>query len=105
MAYINKPKRKYNSPSRQLRQKYYQSAQWRNLSKWVLMSNPICQECGEAPSEHCHHIQSPFNLNLSDIERDALMYDPHNLKALCAKCHAAEHTKKNIKKMPQLLGN
>ena len=55
------------------------------------MLHPICEECQKNVSEQTHHIISPFQPNLSESERMALLLDPNNLKALCASCHNAIH--------------
>ena len=99
MPTINKPKPK-PSQRRKERQKLYQMKQWRELSKWYIMHHPLCQRCEEkgivTPSEHCHHILSPFDYGLSHTEQITRLLDENNLMALCADCHAAEHAKKNI---------
>lgn len=99
MPTIYKPEPK-PPPRRKERQKLYQMKQWRELSKWFIMYHPLCQKCEEkgiiTPSQHCHHILSPFDYGLSHTEQISRLLDEDNLMALCADCHAAEHAKKNI---------
>lgn len=104
MPTINKlPKSKRNTYNRVQRQKYYQMKEWKNLSHYYRMIHPICEECQKNVSEQTHHIISPFQPNLSETERMALLLDTNNLKALCASCHNAIHQmqqnkiKKNLK--------
>lgn len=98
MPTINKPKSK-PSARRKERQKLYQMKQWRQLSQWYKTHHPLCQRCEEnglvTPSEHIHHILSPFDYGLSQTERISRLLDEDNLMSLCAQCHAAEHMKKN----------
>lgn len=98
MPTINKPKSKRNTPRRIFRQKYYQMKEWRDLSLFYRMEHPMCEICGEKPSEHVHHKVSPFNPNFGEVERLALLLNPSNLMALCPECHCAEHHKKRCKK-------
>lgn len=98
MPTINKPKAKRNSYTRIQRQKYYQLKQWKDLSLFYRMQHPICEECEEKPSEHTHHIISPFQPNLSENERMALLLNENNLKALCAECHQKIHEKQQKRK-------
>lgn len=91
MPTIYKPKPKRNTYNRVQRQKYYQLKEWKDLSLYYRMLNPICEECNKNASEHTHHIVSPFQTNLSENERMALLLNPTNLKALCAECHQKIH--------------
>ena len=98
----NKPK---PSARRKERQSLYQMKQWRNLSAYMRMMHPICQVCEKNVSEHVHHINSPFDYGLSEVERLARLLDPENLIAVCADCHNALHgnTKKVSQKPPEPL--
>lgn len=94
MPTIKKIKRK-PSPRTQERQKYYQMKQWRNLSEWYRMTHPLCELCMEhgriTPSVHCHHILSPFDTSISDVEKMARLMNPDNLMSVCADCHNFLH--------------
>lgn len=67
---------------------FYDSQQWRRTREAYLQSKHyICEDCGGAASV-VHHITyiKPWNVNDPDI---TLNWD--NFKAVCEKCHAAEH--------------
>ena len=98
MPTINKPKPK-PSPRRKERQQLYQMKQWRDLSHYFRMTHPMCQICKKNVSEHVHHINSPFDYGLSEVEKIARLLDPDNLMALCAECHNRLHQEKNSKKV------
>lgn len=89
------------------RHKYYNSARWRNLRRIYMQQHPLCEEClenhivnGGTPENplQVHHINSPFDANLTEMERWMRLLDWNNLKTLCATCHTMEHNKKNKKK-------
>ncbi len=63
---------------------------WLKLRKWKLSVNPVCERCNEKPATEIHHIK-PVE-DAIGRERYNLMYDPHNLKALCHDCHVLTHT-------------
>ena len=63
---------------------------WLKLRKAKLSSNPICERCKEKPATEVHHIK-PVEDGIG-AERYRLMYDPHNLMALCHDCHILTHT-------------
>lgn len=68
---------------------FYDSKEWRKTREAYLHSrNYICERCGGAASV-VHHINyiKPWNVNDPDI---TLNWD--NLKAVCEKCHAEEHS-------------
>ena len=100
MPTINKPKPK-PSQRRKERQQLYQMKQWRDLSKWYRMTHPICEECARhgklSPAEHVHHINSPFDYGLSEVEKLSRLLHPDNLMAVCQECHNILHG--NVKKV------
>jgi len=108
MPTINKPKPK-PSHRRKERQKLYQLKQWRSLSEYYRMMHPLCEICeGQGKTtvaQHVHHVNSPFDYGLSEVERLARLLDPENLIAVCADCHNALHgnTKKVSQKPPEPL--
>ncbi|MCM1484071.1 MAG: HNH endonuclease [Muribaculaceae bacterium] len=71
------------------------TAQWRRLRKAVLTAHPLCQRCSEEGriSAACevHHV-CPVEEALTYGEKSQLMFDPHNLRALCHDCHVRTHT-------------
>lgn len=79
------------SDKRLLRRKLYNNLQWRKLRDGYLMSNPVCEICGEALSEEVHHLQSPFDDGLDELTRLYRLTDPENLQALCKDCHSRLH--------------
>lgn len=60
--------------------------------------HPMCERCGEKPSEHVHHRLSPFDYGISWAESNMRMYDNNNLMAVCAECHNAIHEEQEKKK-------
>lgn len=44
-----------------------------------------------APATEVHHIR-PVEEGLTLREKEQLMFDPHNLRALCHECHVKTHT-------------
>ena len=97
MPTINKIKPK-PSQRRKDRQKLYQLKQWRELSQYYRMMHPLCEVCEKQgitkPCEHVHHVLSPFDYGLSEVERLARLLDVENLIAVCQECHNALHQKK-----------
>lgn len=80
------------------RQKLYASKKWRNLRAIYLMEHPLCEEClknGVVNGDEItvHHIQSPFEGGLDDLERWRRLLDYSNLRTLCRTCHGIEHSK------------
>lgn len=68
---------------------------WLRLRKQVLSAHPLCQMCESegllSPATEVHHIV-PCETALSEREMTTLMYDPHNLMALCHRHHVEIHT-------------
>ena len=95
MTFINKPKPKPSDRKRQ-RQSLYNNKQWKALSQYMRMENPICQRCNDAITEDVHHILSPFEFGISHAEAMRRLLDPDNLICLCRECHNILHG--NIKK-------
>lgn len=101
MPYIYKPAKKKNayqsiaSDKTMLRRKLYNKAAWRKLREGYLLEHPLCEIClaegRTTAASDVHHIQSPFDDGLSDMERLYRLLDPCNLKALCQHCHGKLH--------------
>lgn len=101
MPYINLNKktkkdnvRNEHSPNRELRQKYYNTTEWRKLRETYIKAHPVCEECLNkgrvTPATSVHHKNSPFkngNCNKS------LFLDYNNLEAVCHECHSEIHNK------------
>ena len=105
MPYIYKPAKKksaYNpNPSDKvaLRRRLYNKAAWRKLREGYLLEHPLCEIClaegRTTAASDVHHIQSPFDDGLCDMERLYRLLDPCNLKALCQHCHGLLHGRKS----------
>ena len=71
------------------------TARWLRLRKAKLTANPTCERCKEngilRPATEVHHIV-PVEDGLTVREKEALMYDFHNLRSLCHDCHVLTHT-------------
>ena len=66
--------------------KYYDSSEWKKLSKRFLDANPMCELC-EKRSEIAHHI-IPRKQGGSD--------EVGNLMAVCRSCHGRIHHKDKV---------
>ena len=70
------------------------AAKWVNLRRMKLTSNPLCEDCLENGritfASEVHHVK-PVEDALTAADKEALMYDPHNLRSLCHACHVAAH--------------
>ena len=68
---------------------------WLRLRRAKLTANPICERCKVegriTPAEEVHHV-TPVEDGLTQREKETLMYDPHNSRALCHNCHVKTHT-------------
>lgn len=68
---------------------------WLRLRRAVLTAHPLCERCEAAgiisPATEVHH-RRPVEYGVNYNEKYRLMYDPHNLCALCHDCHVKEHT-------------
>lgn len=75
--------------------KLINTRRWQKLRKQKLTQHPLCQECealgriGVAATE-VHHI-TPVEHGRNYAEKERLMYNPNNLRALCHTCHVAAH--------------
>jgi hypothetical protein len=65
---------------------YLQTEPWRAKSRMVLQRDPVCQACGEAPSEQAHH------LTYDRIYREPLF----DLVGVCRPCHASLHRREKL---------
>lgn len=64
-------------------QRFYGSNAWRQASLEHRSKYPICQRCGERPSELVHHIKH--------IKDGGARLDSSNFEAVCRSCQAKEH--------------
>lgn len=99
---------------RKLRQKAYQSTEWRKTRETYMHSNPLCEECLKkgkvTPATSVHHIKSPFkNGEINQF----LLLDYENLMSVCHECHADIHNRQEgkvvvqdvLRKLADLLDN
>lgn len=74
--------------------KMINSARWMKLRRDVLNANPLCERCKKegyiTPANEVHH-HRPVEYGLNFAEKERLMFDPLNLRALCHDCHVKEH--------------
>lgn len=67
---------------------------WVKLRRAKLTANPLCEDCFArgviTPATVVHHIK-PVEDALTFADKEALMFDPHNLRSLCEACHVAVH--------------
>ncbi len=74
--------------------KMIHTAAWQKLRRDTLSRCPLCARCQSegalTPATEVHHIV-PVDDGLSMDERRRLMFDPHNLQALCHRCHVLTH--------------
>lgn len=103
MPYINKvpPTRKNKrTPNKFIfdSHKYYNSKRWRQLRRYKMENNPLCECCLEkgivTPAEHVHHI-IPFSRGETDNQCWNLLLSYNNLKSVCTKCHYELHKELN----------
>lgn len=70
------------------------TVRWLRLRKAVLEAHPVCQMCEAvgriSAATEVHHIV-PCETARNGREMSTLMYDPHNLMALCHHCHVQVH--------------
>lgn len=94
MPTIAKPQRKPSDRVKQ-RQKLYQRTDYRKIVTNLKQSKVFCEECLKdgvySIGTDCHHIVSPFQGNLSEQEKLALLCDPQNLILLCSFHHKRVH--------------
>ena len=71
------------------------TAKWLRLRRDKLNDTPLCERCEElgrvAAATEVHHV-IPVEDGLTRQEKERLMFDYFNLKALCHECHVKVHT-------------
>ena len=101
MPYINKGKTKKpktKTEKQTLRSKLYNNKKWKRLRESYLMYHPLCEICGELATD-VHHLNSPFDDGLNDIDRLGRLLDiNNNFQSLCAECHGKIHRDKQLYK-------
>lgn len=75
-------------------QRLIHTDRWLRLRRDKLTTTPLCERCQQqgivTPATEVHHV-TPVEDGLSLAEKRRLMYDPHNLRALCHDCHVQTH--------------
>lgn len=68
---------------------------WLKLRRDKLSAQPLCERCCESgtvrAATEVHHV-TPVEDGLTRAEKERLMYDYSNLRALCHDCHVKTHT-------------
>lgn len=103
MPTIKKPARKKSKKprkwsNRQLRQKVYNSREWRELRAWYIAHHPLCERCSEqgrtSVATAIHHKTSfaKYFQNGEITEKSLqVAFDPDNLMSVCEDCHLTLH--------------
>ena len=79
--------------AREFSKAFYNSKEWKNVRKSILMRDKyLCVKCS-APAEEVHHVEHLTPFNIGDI---SITMNPDNLISLCKECHFAEHKKDKI---------
>lgn len=92
MPTITKPKKRPQTGrnlNAEERAKIYRTARWRRLREAKLMTDPLCEICGEV-AEDVHHKISFMETTNTD-HRYALAFDYDNLQSVCKQCHQKIH--------------
>ena len=67
---------------------------WLKLRRAKLTATPLCERCGDegqtSAATEVHHVK-PVEDGLTYREKERLMFDYHNLRALCHDCHVRTH--------------
>ncbi len=75
--------------------RFIHTARWLRLRRDKLSDYPLCERCEElgkvTAATEVHHI-IPVENGLTRAEKERLMFDYFNLKALCHECHVKVHT-------------
>ena len=64
--------------------KIYSTRRWSELARSIKRQRPICEHCGEAVAEECHHI-------MTLLQAPHLAFEPSNIASLCRSCHHDIH--------------
>lgn len=74
--------------------KLIHTERWLRLRRDKLTAQPLCERCQAAgiitPATEVHHVK-PVEDAVTYREKVRLMYDYHNLQALCHDCHVRTH--------------
>lgn len=77
--------------ARPFAKKFYNSKEWRRLSKLYRESHfYICERCGAVGATQVHH---KVHLNPVNINDPSVSLNPDNLELLCDDCHNKVHNR------------
>ena len=80
--------------AREFAKSFYNSKEWEQVRKAVLMrDNYLCTKCGR-PAEEVHHIK---HLSPKNIDDPNITMNMNNLTSLCKDCHFEEHRGEHAK--------
>lgn len=69
---------------------------WLKLRRKKLSAQPLCEDCEErgliTPATEVHHV-IPVETGVTAREKEQLMFDYSNLRALCHDCHVQVHVR------------
>lgn len=75
--------------------KMIHTARWVRLRRDKLTDCPLCERCKKegrvSAATEVHHVV-PVEVGLTRSDKERLMFDSHNLRALCHNCHVLTHT-------------
>lgn len=70
------------------------SRRWREMRRRKLSAQPLCERCLSegrlTPATEVHHIR-PCEDAPTPTAQLRLLFDPHNLRSLCHRCHVETH--------------
>jgi 5-methylcytosine-specific restriction enzyme A len=79
--------RDLNLRTREGRQSFYISSEWRALRLYKIQTQPLCEECLKkeklVPATEVHHI-----IDVADLPTMDNALDYNNLMSLCKSCHS-----------------
>ena len=72
----------------------YQDKRWKKLRLEKMRVNPLCERCANmdriTPAEEVHH-KIPFDIGMTQEQRERLAFDWDNLMSVCNECHDFLH--------------
>ena len=80
--------------TREGRQKFYQSEEWRGIREYVLANEPLCRKCFKegylVAAKVVDHI-------IDIVDKPELALEMSNLQPMCVKCHNRKTMSKTMK--------
>lgn len=82
--------KQYNTYQRdKVSQRFYQSAEWKNLKKLKLSTSPLCEEC----KRQGKLVKATMADHITPIKQGGYPLDIKNLQSLCWSCHSRKSVK------------